>query len=193
VWNRQRTDHNETDPGDKRTSRGLARRWNPKDQWVISTEVAHPALVSEDDFVRAQAVSAVATPDDGQTRRYLLTGLVVCRMCGRRADAHWVHGRPGYRCRHGRTSANPGAPGGPKTLYVREDVIVDRISTMLVDRVDEASDGYDVPRSLASYLRANNVTITCDADTVTVEESASPTTARQFVPTQRPPPQPPQT
>ena len=36
VWNRQRTDHNETEPGNKRTSRGAVRRWNPKDQWVIS-------------------------------------------------------------------------------------------------------------------------------------------------------------
>ncbi len=79
VWNRQCTDHRETRPGDKSTSVGAVRRWNPRSEWVFSTRVAHPPLVSEADFVAAQAVTAVAAPADGQTRRYLLTGLVVCR------------------------------------------------------------------------------------------------------------------
>jgi hypothetical protein len=34
VWNRQYTDHQEAQPGDKRTSVGAVRRWNPKDQWA---------------------------------------------------------------------------------------------------------------------------------------------------------------
>ena len=70
-------------------------------------------------------------PGDGQTRRYRLTGLVVCGICGRRADAHWVHGRPGYRCRHGRTSASPPLPGRPKSLYWREDLLPGRIAREL--------------------------------------------------------------
>jgi site-specific DNA recombinase len=111
ILNRQHIDHNETIAGEKATSRGAVYRWNPKDQWVISTGLAHPALVSEEDFVKAQAVTAVATPADGRARRYLLTGLVACKVCGRRADGHWVHDRPSYRCRHGRTSASPAAPG----------------------------------------------------------------------------------
>jgi hypothetical protein len=81
-------------------------RWNPANEWVISTRLAHPPLVSEADFIKAQTISAVPTPDDGQPRRYLLTGLVICGLRGRRADAHWVHGRPGYRYGHGRTSAS---------------------------------------------------------------------------------------
>jgi site-specific DNA recombinase len=43
---------------------------------------------SDADFTRAQTITAVAAPDDGRPRRYPLTGLVVCRTCGRRADAH---------------------------------------------------------------------------------------------------------
>ncbi|WP_326553390.1 recombinase family protein [Micromonospora sp. NBC_01813] len=113
VWNRQYTDHQETEPGDRRTSRGSVRRWNPRDQWVLSTRLVHPPLVSETDFIKAQTVNAVATPEDGLPRRYLLTGLVICRTCGRRADAHWVRGRPGYRCRHGHSSASPPYPAGP--------------------------------------------------------------------------------
>jgi hypothetical protein len=59
---RQCVDHRETCPGDGRTSRGPVWRWNPKDQWVISTEVVHQPLVSEADFINVQAVSAVAAP-----------------------------------------------------------------------------------------------------------------------------------
>jgi site-specific DNA recombinase len=71
-------DHNETVAGDKATSRGAVFRWNPKDQWVVSNEMAHPALVSEEDLVKPQAVSAVATSADGRARRYLLTGASAC-------------------------------------------------------------------------------------------------------------------
>jgi site-specific DNA recombinase len=38
VWNRQCTDHREAVPGDKRSSRGSVRVWNPRSDWVISDE-----------------------------------------------------------------------------------------------------------------------------------------------------------
>ncbi|MEV6842851.1 zinc ribbon domain-containing protein [Actinoplanes sp. NPDC051411] len=45
-------------------------------------------------------------PDDANLDRYQLTGLVICGLCGRRAEGHRAHGRARYRCRHGRTSAS---------------------------------------------------------------------------------------
>lgn len=36
VWNRQRTEHHETVPGDKRTSLGRTRTRNPRSAWAIS-------------------------------------------------------------------------------------------------------------------------------------------------------------
>src|SRR6478736_7264677 len=33
VWNRQRTDHREAVPGDKRSSLGPVRVWNPRSDW----------------------------------------------------------------------------------------------------------------------------------------------------------------
>lgn len=57
-----------------------------------------------------------------------MVGLVVCRVCGRRMDSHWVHSRPGYRCRHGHTSAKPASSNRPKTLYLCQDRVVARIS-----------------------------------------------------------------
>ena len=184
VWNRQRIDHNETEPGDKRTSRGAVRRWNPRDQWVISTRVVHPPLVSEADFVTTQTVSAVPTPQDGRQRRYQLTGLVICRVCGRRVEAHWVHGRPGYRCRHGRTSASPPMPGRPKPFYLREDVII----AAVLRHFGHTTGGDLDPAAAAVYLRTNRLMVICDRTTITV--TGEPTTG---CPQQRPPPEPPET
>jgi site-specific DNA recombinase len=62
VWKRQSVDHRELRPGDK-TSRppGVkpTRHWNPRDQWEISEPGAHPALISEADFLAAQEISAL--------------------------------------------------------------------------------------------------------------------------------------
>jgi site-specific DNA recombinase len=56
VWKRQSNDHYEARPGDKSSrpaGRKPTRAWNPRDQWEFSAPGAHPALVSETDFVRA--------------------------------------------------------------------------------------------------------------------------------------------
>jgi site-specific DNA recombinase len=89
--------------------------------------VAHPPLVSEAEFVAAQRVRAARPTKDGGARRYLLAGLVECRLCGRRMDSHWLHGPAGYRCRHGYTSSRPRSPGRPKSVYVREDVLLTQL------------------------------------------------------------------
>ncbi|MEU5942806.1 hypothetical protein ABZ807_27365 [Micromonospora sp. NPDC047548] len=49
-------------------------RWNPAKQWVVSKEMAHAALVSEEDFVAAQAIRCNPTPEDGHARTFLLSG-----------------------------------------------------------------------------------------------------------------------
>jgi hypothetical protein len=57
VWNRQRTDHDSA-AGRKRAG----QRWNDPRDWVISRGIAHPALVSKDDFIAAQAVTPPRHP-----------------------------------------------------------------------------------------------------------------------------------
>jgi hypothetical protein len=44
-------------------------------------------------------------------------------------DAHWVNHRPGYRCRHGRTSAHA-EPGQERNLYLREDHVLHRLAAI---------------------------------------------------------------
>jgi len=183
VWNRQYIDHNETSAGDKATSGGSVYRWNPKDQWVVSSQLAHPALVSEEDFVKAQAVSAVAPPVDGRVRRYLLTGLVTCEVCGRRADGHWVHDRPSYRCRHGRTSVSPATPGRAKAVYWREDELLARAGRQLESALAAGADH----RATAAHIRGRKLRIVCGHDSVIVksEEPGSPPAAHRTNPHRR--------
>ena len=137
---------------------------------MISKTIAHPALVSEQDFVAAQAIRAARPTEDGSARTYLLAGLLQCRPCGRRMDSHWVHQRPGYRCRHGHTSSQQPAPDRHKTLYVREDHILATLPARIADLGIGAQQTASAPSTLPSndprrvvdWLQTNNVLIICD-------------------------------
>ena len=88
MWNRQYTDHREAVPGDRRSSRGPVRVWNPRSDWVISADITHAPLVSDEDFLAVQQITAIQLPADWQARRYVFTGLLVCGLCGRRLEGH---------------------------------------------------------------------------------------------------------
>jgi len=59
------------------------QRWNLPAGWVISARPAHPAIISEADYIAVQDVSALRGPAGPATRRYLLAGLLRCGRCGR--------------------------------------------------------------------------------------------------------------
>ena len=171
VWNRQRIDHHETRPGNKnsRPPGGKpTRAWNPREQWEVSAPGAHPALVSDADFLHAQTITALAMPADGTTDRYQLTGLVICGVCGRRAEGHWAHQRACYRCRHGYTSALGPQPGRPKALYLRQDTVVGLARTRWAHLT--GTDCADIDAAeLAALLRADGITIVCTPAGVTLD------------------------
>jgi hypothetical protein len=54
------------------------QQWNLPAGWVISARPAHPALVSEADYIAAQDTSGPRGPAGPATRRYLLAGLLRC-------------------------------------------------------------------------------------------------------------------
>jgi Recombinase zinc beta ribbon domain/Recombinase len=97
---------------------------------VTSRKPAHPALVSEADFIAAQDISAARGPASGaglaapRKRRYLLAGLLECGGCGRRMESAWSNGKAAYRCRHGHTTASRRGHGRLKNAYIREDRIL---------------------------------------------------------------------
>ena len=132
VWNRQRTDFDLVDPGNTGLGHRQVHRWNLPEGWVISRKPAHPALVSEADFIAAQKATAPRGPAGSATRRYLLAGLLACGRCGRRLESAWSNGKPAYRCRHGHTSAACPEPGRPKNTYVREDQILPRLAALAI-------------------------------------------------------------
>ena len=62
VWNRQRTDFDLVDPANTGLGHRQVQRWNLPEGWVISRHPAHPALVSEADFIAAQDATAPRGP-----------------------------------------------------------------------------------------------------------------------------------
>jgi hypothetical protein len=80
VWNRQRTDFDLADPADTSLGHRQMQRWNLPEGWVISRHPAHPALVSEADFIAAQDAAAPCGPAGPAVQRYLLAGLLVCAV-----------------------------------------------------------------------------------------------------------------
>ncbi|QKV81125.1 recombinase family protein [Amycolatopsis sp. Hca4] len=126
TWNRRATD-----------TRG------PAATPALSAKAAHPALVTEQDFIAAQQIRAARPASDGRARRFALAGLIHCGVCDRRLDSHWNHGRPTYRCRHGHTSTQRASERRPKTLYIRENHLVEEISIWLED---EGRDGHATPK-----------------------------------------------
>lgn len=111
-----RTDTELADPGNVTLGQKSVQRWNLPGGWVISNRPAHPALVSEADFIAAQDINAargLAPQGEPVLRRYLLAGILACGVCGRRTESAWSNGKAAYRCRHGRTSAMTVHPARP--------------------------------------------------------------------------------
>ncbi|MBO3736593.1 recombinase family protein [Actinoplanes sp. NEAU-H7] len=182
VWNRQFTDHREAVPGDRRTSLGPVRVWNPREDWVVSPERMHPALVSDEDFTAVQAITARAMPEDGQVHRYALTGLLVCGLCGRRMSAHWLR-RATYRCRHGRTSAHL-AGSRAKSVYWAEARITEEILAANPDMAHLAG-----AEGVASYLRSRGAVIVCTAGSLTVQDASAVTIQEELFAAPEPSPE----
>jgi site-specific DNA recombinase len=184
VWNRQRTDFDLVDPANTGLGHRPVQRWNLPTGWVISRRPARPALVSEQDFIAVQNMSAPRGPAGPATRQYLLAGLLRCGRCGRRLESAWSNGKPSYRCRHGYTSATRPGPARPKNLYIREDQILPHLAALAILHAsgDHARRGskrigttITTPAQAADlidHLRAIGVTLTYDPAARTLRSDA---------------------
>jgi len=181
VWNRQRTDRDLADPADACLGHKSVQRWNLPDGWVISRQLAHPALVSEADFIAAQNISAARGPAPAagltvpRPRRYLLAGLLVCGGCGRRMESAWSNGKPAYRCRHGHTTASRPGPDRVRNAYIREDRILPHLPALHLQLTDPTTPqrrrrtrrGLDTrpqasPEDVIRHLREHRIALTYD-------------------------------
>jgi site-specific DNA recombinase len=120
------------DPANTGLGHCQVQRWNLPDGWVISTRPAHPALVTEADFIAVQEISTPRGPAGTATRRYLLAGLIRCGTCGRRLESSWSKGHPAYRCRHGYTSATRPDSTRARNSYIREDHILPHLAALAI-------------------------------------------------------------
>ena len=183
VWNRQPTAMDLVDPANTGLGHKQVQRWGLPDGWVISARPAHPALVSEEDYIAVQGIRA-EREGNGLGREYRLAGLLRCGICGRRAESCWSNGRPAYRCRHGYSSASVPAPVRPNNLYIREDRILPHLPALHVLLIGPAQAaerrrrrtrrGADVrgpvtDQDVIGYLRARQITLTYDPRTGTLQ------------------------
>lgn len=154
VWNRCGSEGH--GPGGRRAGRGsgMVRR-RAVGEWDVSEARAHAALVDDATFLAVQRMRAARSTKDGGSRRYVLAGLLACGVCGRRMDAHWVHGRAGYRCRHGRTSATPKPEHAVRTVYVREDRLLEHLGRLVPAPGPESGDS----RAVVEHLKAHDLEI----------------------------------
>ncbi|MEV0055940.1 recombinase family protein [Saccharopolyspora shandongensis] len=159
VWNRHSTARSHRDA---RRAGGAGGRTNAE-EWAVSNTPAHAALVDEATFRSVQGIRAARKSQDGDTRAYLLAGLIMCGACDRRFDSHWGHNRPGYRCRHGHTSARNQAPAMRNT-YVREDHLLAALRARLADVAGDDA-------ALADYLGTIGLVIIYVGPDWTIEET----------------------
>ena len=174
VSRRERTDTELADPADVTLGHKSVQRWIVRIM-DAPNRPAHPALVSERNFVAAQDVNAARGPvpqDEPVLRRYLLAGLLACGVCGRRMESAWTNGKPAYDPRHGRTSVMAPDPARAKNAYVREDKLLPHLPALHLLLTGPATRarrrtraGADVrstvsPGEVIGYLREHEITLT---------------------------------
>ncbi|MGH9158137.1 MAG: recombinase family protein [Acidimicrobiales bacterium] len=140
VWNRQRRDEVLIDVEDVGLGHETKMRWNETGEWVWSEQPVHEPLVSTETFEAVQAMfgrtrqTGRRTPVEG--RRYLLSGLLRCDLCGRRMQGQWNHGRAYYRCKFP-DDYGIDADRHPKSVYVKEDAVVPGLDGWLAGLFDD--------------------------------------------------------
>ncbi|GGM57075.1 hypothetical protein GCM10012275_30250 [Longimycelium tulufanense] len=121
----------------------------PTQRWS-ATETSSPS--------RPYAPPDPTTAGNTRVRVYQLARLLHYGLCGRYLESYWMYERPCYRCRHGYTSTHPHRRRSEKILCWREDHLLGKIRTLLMEREQAAVPS---PRHLDTYLRNHQLVITC--------------------------------
>ena len=97
-----------------------------------SADATHEPIVSPETFERVRVhMTTASRPHSSKRHRtkrtYLLSGLVLCAVCGHRMQGNANHGENHYRCRFPRDFAPPPGMDHPPTVYLREAALVPRL------------------------------------------------------------------
>ncbi|WP_347177121.1 recombinase family protein [Parafrankia sp. EAN1pec] len=138
VWNRQRKDEVLLDVEDVALGYETRMRWNDPDVWIYSTAVVHQALIDDETFGQVQARLAAKKLDPGGPREpkrtprpYQLRGRMRCGICRRRMQGSWNNGKAHYRCVYPDQYALANHVEHPRSVYVREELIVPHLDRWL--------------------------------------------------------------
>ncbi|WP_405090257.1 recombinase family protein [Micromonospora sp. NBC_01392] len=138
VWNKQRKDEVLLDVNDVALGYETRMRWNDKTSWVWSDAIAHPPLVTVNDFELVQTIMAASGRGRTGTRQrktrrpYILRGLMLCGLCGRKMQSHQAHETAYYRCRYPNEYALANHVQHPRNVYVAERDIVPALDNWLL-------------------------------------------------------------
>ncbi len=145
VWNRQRRDEVLLDVEDVAAGHKTKLKWNDRSSWIWSTERTHEALVTSEEFAAVQERLSAGmhrpTPMKGRAtgRRYSLSGLVHCSICGHRMQGTFAHDTARYRCRFPSEYALANTVEHPLTVYVKEDAIVPKLDAWIATLFNPAN------------------------------------------------------
>ena len=147
---------------------------------MISDRPAHPALVSEPDFIAAQDVNAARgpAPQGGPVlRRYLLAGLLSCGVRAadgiglvQRQAAVPVPARPQQR-----DGAGPGPAEGTHLAALRLLLTIPAVRARRRSRSGTDVRPAATTQDVIGYLREHEITLTWDPAAATVRARASET------------------
>lgn len=151
VWNRQRRDEVLIDVDDVALGHVSKMRWNDEAEWIYSDGLTHEPIVGDELFAAVRTLASagrhrsVERKPRATSAPYALRGLISCAVCHRRMEGAFNHGRAHYRCRYPREYAIVNEVDHPRSVYVREDVIVDKLDGWLgrvfdPENIDETLD-----------------------------------------------------
>ena len=176
------------DPANTGLGHRQVQRWGLPDGWVISARPAHPALVSEEDFIAVQGIRAAR--EDADRAAVPAGRAAALRDLRAAAESCWSNGRPAYRCRHGHSSASAPDPARPKNLYIREDRILPHLPALHIRlpgrgaccRAQKAPhppgnrrQRRPATQKAISYLRSRQITLTYHPATGTLQADTTET------------------
>jgi site-specific DNA recombinase len=137
VWNKQRRDEVLLDVEDVAAGHETRMRWNPAGEWIWSSEIVQEPVISPQMFQDAQTLLAtrgrrlVDRKIRPAARPYALRGLLLCGICSRKMQGHWVNDRAHYRCRYPSEYAETKELAHPRNVYLREVLVVPELDRWL--------------------------------------------------------------
>jgi hypothetical protein len=142
VWNRQRKDEVLIDVHDVALGHTTKMRWNDDSKWIYSEQVAHPQIIDDQTFQRAQDVLAGRGRGPCQhrphkrPRGYAFAGSVFCAVCQRRMQGQWINQASYYRCRFPAEYALANKVDHPRNVYIREDAFDTQVNDWIAGLFD---------------------------------------------------------